>query len=553
MYENNNVTSPPRPPQATQKSSSTTTIMKIDNQCEKDQQSSLETMTIKSSNNNNNEYLKSILYDNNINESYNNNLNISKTSSSSSCPLKQINKKSCSFMEMLGQIISNVFKSIDNKDDNNQTIIDDDEQRQQQMTNNNKQDEQIFKQYRISEENKEIFQHFKTECQKFFPENLYNPHDSNKLLTDHERLQLERLDKVLDPLRYKIMGGHRCKEVLRGYLNHCIFQSFNHDQMIDNGYDHHKQQQLMNREELGENLYRACEITINMLITLAKQIEPFTEQSSNDQICLLQQSVMPIMTLRSLLIQNRKSPPPQQRPSPPLNNLKRQCSMSDYDDINVTTTMINDDHDDNDTIIKAKTTKTLLKRICLDAVRSNGSQSSTNIRPSCIIKSTTIKISENQADNSSSLINDKNNESHHHHHHHHYIMALEYEKRFQILYQKLFQSIDDYWIKDKYIFYLLFVIVLFQPSNHHNHSTINNLENVDKIRQEHYRNMHLLQRYLHNRFVGEPNAQWLARSHFVRLFDLIQQVYYLHRNVIQKLWSYNLKYAHNLLEKLCAH
>ncbi|XP_027204877.2 uncharacterized protein LOC113798521 [Dermatophagoides pteronyssinus] len=466
------------------------------------------------------------------------------SSSTSSCPLRQMNKKSCSFVEMLGQIISNVFKSIDNNDNDDQTkMINNNNNNGQQQSNImmmlNEQDELIFKQYQISKENVEIFRNFRLEYQEFFPENV---DDSNESLTDYERLRLEQLDNALDPLRYSIRSRHHlknehyCNEDIHGYyLNQCLFRCpFNGRPQQSN-------------EELNENLYTDIEFTINMLITLAKQIKPFNEQSCNDQISLLQQSVMPIMTLRSLLLQNRKPPP--LRPSSSFCSLKRQCSMSDDDNyVATTTTTTTTATIDDNTIIKPKT---ILKRICLDAVRSNESQSSSsvNIRPSCIMKLT--RTVENSTLSTCSNNNNHNSELSYHPNE----ITLEHEKHFQILYQKLFHSIDDYWLKDKYIFYLLFVIVLFQPSNHHQHhcSTSNDLENVNQIREEHYRNLHLLQRYLRNQFVGQPNARFLARSHFVRLFDLIQQVYYIHHNVIQKLWSYNLKYAHNLWEKLCAH
>ncbi|KAH9426126.1 hypothetical protein DERP_007066 [Dermatophagoides pteronyssinus] len=435
---------------------------------------------------------------NNNNNNQNKKCNIFQSlssSSTSSCPLRQMNKKSCSFVEMLGQIISNVFKSIDNNDNDDQTkmINNNNNNGQQQseiMMMLNEQDELIFKQYQISKENVEIFRNFRLEYQEFFPENV---DDSNESLTDYERLRLEQLDNALDPLRYSIRSRHHlknehyCNEDIHGYyLNQCLFRQSN--------------------EELNENLYTVIEFTINMLITLAKQIKPFNEQSCNDQISLLQQSVMPIMTLRSLLLQNRKPPP--LRPS------SSSCTTID-----------------DNTIIKPKT---ILKRICLDAVRSNESQSSSsvNIRPSCIMKLT--RTVENSTLSTCSNNNNHNSELSYHPNE----ITLEHEKHFQILYQKLFHSIDDYWLKDKYIFYLLFS---------------NDLENVNQIREEHYRNLHLLQRYLRNQFVGQPNARFLARSHFVRLFDLIQQVYYIHHNVIQKLWSYNLKYAHNLWEKLCAH
>ncbi|OTF72206.1 hypothetical protein BLA29_007538 [Euroglyphus maynei] len=63
------------------------------------------------------------------------------------------------------------------------------------MNDNEQDDEMIFKQYRISEENVEIFKKFRIKYREYFPENFHNSFESIESLTDDECLRLERLDE----------------------------------------------------------------------------------------------------------------------------------------------------------------------------------------------------------------------------------------------------------------------------------------------------------------------------------------------------------------------
>jgi len=119
-------------------------------------------------------------------------------------------------------------------------------------------------------------------------------------------------------------------------------------------------------------------------------------------------------------------------------------------------------------------------------------------------------------------------------------MAADYAKQFRAHYIKLARSIDKDWYEDKTIFYLLFAILLFRP-------TKSNIGDVERVREEHLTYVYLLKRYLENKF----KSYCTARSHFIRIFDRLEELQKMNDQVIQKLLDFDLVCAQNLLEKLC--
>ncbi|KAH9393739.1 Nuclear receptor [Tyrophagus putrescentiae] len=89
-------------------------------------------------------------------------------------------------------------------------------------------------------------------------------------------------------------------------------------------------------------------------------------------------------------------------------------------------------------------------------------------------------------------------------------------RQFRDLYQRLTQSVDKSWCKDKTVFNLIFAILLFRTSKS---QTI--LINKEKIREQHLSYVYLLKRHLEQKF----RSFCTARSHFIRIFDHLEELH----------------------------
>lgn len=85
----------------------------------------------------------------------------------------------------------------------------------------------------------------------------------------------------------------------------------------------------------------------------------------------------------------------------------------------------------------------------------------------------------------------------------------------------------------------LFAILLFRPSASDTKS--------EKIRQEQLTYVYLLKRYLEQKF----NSYCTARSHFIRIFDRLEELHNMDHEIIQKLLQLELSSASKIIEKLC--
>lgn len=311
-------------------------------------------------------------------------------------------------------------------------------------------DEKIYQKFTIANETIKLITEFELNYEKQLRikfQNSLMPLASTLLpaqLTKMERTRLDKLSKILNPLKYRLSE--------KNFDNNCwlcrqSFQSKN---------DHNFECSV--KEEI--DMISAFGTMINLLISLTKMIETFSALTSNDQMCLLQHSVMPIMIMRTLLMINRQ---PATKPT----SAKRRLML--------------DQQDNNESSI------TLIKRICLDAIYSGLNLNSPENEIDTKSCDTNVQSTANLMINNNDLKLHLNSNQ----------MAIEYGRKFHIDYQKLSKTIDYCWTNDEYIFYLvcfeyssfvlidnkflfmflqLFAILLFQMP----HS--NNIEMKDQIR-----------------------------------------------------------------------
>ncbi|KAI2797482.1 Nuclear receptor [Blomia tropicalis] len=310
-----------------------------------------------------------------------------------------------------------------------------------------------------------------------------------------EKHRIDELENVLSPLQFCLSSTCERRAILKRDIHKSFFN----------------RKPTVSVDFQRQTLLATTEQSINLLIELTKKLESFSELNSADQMTLLRTSVMEIMLMRSILILPR-------RLKERINKLKRCLSDNESNTI-CDTNVMNNETILNETSLPKLDVKSEHMEPCTNH-RHDFDQIDSHLhcRFEEMINMSPESSRDSDHDDNQTSIENK--------------LAADYAKLFRTHYIRLARSIDKDWYEDKTIFYLLFAILLFRP-------TKSQIEDCDKVREQHLTYVYLLKRYLENKF----RSYCTARSHFIRIFDRLEELQRMNDQVIQKLLDFDLLWS----------